>query len=77
MIYVRYHTRTIYYYGGITQIMPIFSTFFLFFTMAFTFSVNSLYFLEKLTMSSRESEWIIITIPSAGEALIVETLFIF
>lgn len=34
MIYVRYHTRTIYYYGGITQIMPIFSTFFLFFTMA-------------------------------------------
>lgn len=34
MIYVRYHTRTIYYYGGVTQIMPIFSTFFLFFTMA-------------------------------------------
>lgn len=34
MIYTRYHTRTIYYYGGITQIMPIFSTFFLIFTMA-------------------------------------------
>ena len=34
MIYVRYHTRTIYYYGGITQIMPLFSSFFLIFTMA-------------------------------------------
>jgi proton-translocating NADH-quinone oxidoreductase chain M len=34
MIYARYHTRSIYYYGGIAQIMPIFSTFFLIFTMA-------------------------------------------
>jgi proton-translocating NADH-quinone oxidoreductase chain M len=34
MVYVRYHTRTLYYYGGITQIMPLFSTFFLIFTMA-------------------------------------------
>lgn len=34
MIYTRYHTRTIYYYGGITQIMPIFSSIFLIFTMA-------------------------------------------
>lgn len=34
MAYARYHTRIIYYYGGITQIMPIFSTFFLIFTMA-------------------------------------------
>jgi proton-translocating NADH-quinone oxidoreductase chain M len=34
MIYARYHTRSIYYYGGIAQIMPIFSTIFLVFTMA-------------------------------------------
>jgi proton-translocating NADH-quinone oxidoreductase chain M len=34
MIYARYHTRSIYYYGGITLVMPIFSAFFLIFTMA-------------------------------------------
>jgi proton-translocating NADH-quinone oxidoreductase chain M len=34
MIYRRYQTRFLYYYGGITQIMPLFSFFFLFFTLA-------------------------------------------
>lgn len=34
MVYARYHTRSIYYYGGIAQIMPLFTTFFLIFTMA-------------------------------------------
>ena len=34
MIYRRYQTRFIYYYGGVTQVMPLFSFFFLFFTLA-------------------------------------------
>jgi NADH-quinone oxidoreductase subunit M len=34
IVYRRYGTRSIYYYGGLVQIMPIFSSFFLFFTMA-------------------------------------------
>jgi proton-translocating NADH-quinone oxidoreductase chain M len=34
MLYRRYGTRSIYYYGGLVQIMPIFSSIFLFFTMA-------------------------------------------
>ncbi len=34
MIYRRYGTRSIYYYGGLVQLMPIFSSIFLFFTMA-------------------------------------------
>ncbi len=34
MLYDRYHTRNILYYGGLVQVMPIFSIFFLIFTMA-------------------------------------------
>jgi proton-translocating NADH-quinone oxidoreductase chain M len=34
MVYARYHTRSIYYYSGMVQIMPICSSFFLIFTMA-------------------------------------------
>jgi len=34
MVYARYHTRSIYYYSGMVQIMPLCSTFFLIFTMA-------------------------------------------
>ena len=34
MIYVRYHTRSIYYYSGLAQVMPLFATYFLIFTMA-------------------------------------------
>ena len=34
ILYDRYHTRTILYYGGLTQFMPIFSSFFFFFTTA-------------------------------------------
>ena len=34
MVYARYHTRSIYYYSGMVQIMPLCSTFFLVFTMA-------------------------------------------
>lgn len=34
VIYDRYHTRVIKYYSGLTHTMPIFSFFFLFFTMA-------------------------------------------
>ena len=33
MLYDRYHTRNILYYGGLVQIMPIFSIFFLIFTL--------------------------------------------
>ena len=28
MLYDRYHTRLLYYYGGLVQFMPIYSTFF-------------------------------------------------
>jgi NADH-quinone oxidoreductase subunit M len=34
MLYDRYHTRNLLYYGGIVQVMPLFSSFFLIFTLA-------------------------------------------
>ncbi len=34
MLYDRYHTRNILYYGGLVQVMPLFSVFFLVFTLA-------------------------------------------
>lgn len=34
MLYDRYHTRNILYYGGLVQVMPLFSVFFLIFTLA-------------------------------------------
>lgn len=34
VLYDRYHSRLVFYYGGLTHLMPIFSTIFLFFTMA-------------------------------------------
>jgi NADH:ubiquinone oxidoreductase subunit 4 (subunit M) len=34
ILYDRYHTRSLSYYSGIVQVMPIFSTFFFLFTLA-------------------------------------------
>ena len=34
IIYSRYHTRSLYYYSGLVQVMPLYSFYFLFFTMA-------------------------------------------
>lgn len=34
ILYSRYHTRSLYYYSGLVQVMPIYSFYFLFFTMA-------------------------------------------
>jgi proton-translocating NADH-quinone oxidoreductase chain M len=34
MLYNRYHSRLLFYYGGIAQIMPLYTSFFLFFTMS-------------------------------------------
>jgi len=34
ILYTRYHSRYIYYYGGVVHTMPIFSSFFLLFTLA-------------------------------------------
>lgn len=34
VLYDRHHTRLVRYYGGLTQVMPIFSIFFLFFSLA-------------------------------------------
>jgi NADH-quinone oxidoreductase subunit M len=34
MLYDRYHTRNILYYGGLVQVMPIYTIFFLIFTLA-------------------------------------------
>ena len=34
VLYDRYHTRLLFYYGGFVHMMPIYSSFFLFFTMA-------------------------------------------
>lgn len=34
ILYSRYHTRSLYYYSGLVTVMPIYSSFFLFFTMA-------------------------------------------
>ena len=34
ILYSRYHTRSLYYYSGLVAVMPLYSSFFLFFTMA-------------------------------------------
>jgi NADH-quinone oxidoreductase subunit M len=34
VIYDRYHTRIVNHYGGLAQVMPLFATFFLFFSVA-------------------------------------------
>lgn len=34
ILYDRFHTRLVRYYGGLTQVMPVFSAFFLFFSLA-------------------------------------------
>jgi NADH:ubiquinone oxidoreductase subunit 4 (subunit M) len=34
VLYDRYHTRVLKYYGGLAQVMPIFATIFIFFTLA-------------------------------------------
>ena len=34
ILYKRYHSRLVYYYSGLTHVMPLFSAFFCFFTMA-------------------------------------------
>lgn len=34
VLYERYHSRLLYYYGGLVHTMPLYSSFFLFFTMA-------------------------------------------
>ena len=34
ILYDRYHSRLLYYYGGLVHVMPVFSSFFLFFTLA-------------------------------------------
>ncbi len=34
ILYSRYHTRSIFYFSGLVQVMPLFSFFFLFFTLA-------------------------------------------
>jgi proton-translocating NADH-quinone oxidoreductase chain M len=34
MMYNRYHSRLLYYYGGLVYIMPLYSSFFLFFTLS-------------------------------------------
>ena len=34
IVYERHNTKIVYYYGGLTSVMPIFSTIFLFFTLA-------------------------------------------
>lgn len=34
ILYKQYHSRSLYYYGGIVHVMPLYSAFFLFFTMS-------------------------------------------
>lgn len=34
ILYRRYHTRSVYYYGGLVDVMPLYAVFFLLFTMA-------------------------------------------
>jgi proton-translocating NADH-quinone oxidoreductase chain M len=34
ILYARYHSRLLFYYGGLVQVMPIYSSFFLFFTLS-------------------------------------------
>ena len=34
ILYDRYHTRILYYYGGLASVMPLFSIFFLFFSFS-------------------------------------------
>jgi proton-translocating NADH-quinone oxidoreductase chain M len=34
ILYTRYHSRLLFYYGGLSQVMPLYSIFFLFFTLS-------------------------------------------
>jgi proton-translocating NADH-quinone oxidoreductase chain M len=53
VIYERYHTRLIYYYGGLVQIMPIFTVFlFLFIISNFSFPGTSNFIGEILVLCS-------------------------
>lgn len=53
ILYDRYHTRNIWYYGGIVQVMPLFSTFFFLFTISnFSFPGTSNFLGEILIIIS-------------------------
>lgn len=53
VLYERYHTRLIYYYGGLVQTMPIFTVFlFLFIISNFSFPATSNFIGEILVISS-------------------------
>lgn len=47
-LYDRYHTRNLYYYGGLAQYMPLFSTFFLLFTFCSVGFPGTLGFLGEI-----------------------------
>jgi len=51
VLYDRYHTRNIYYYGGLVQIMPLFAFFFFIFTISnFSFPGTSNFIGELLVL---------------------------
>ena len=51
VLYDRYHTRNIYYYGGLVQIMPLFAFFFFMFTISnFSFPGTSNFVGELLVL---------------------------
>lgn len=51
VLYDRYHTRNIYYYGGLVQIMPLFALFFFIFTISnFSFPGTSNFIGELLVL---------------------------
>ena len=71
VLYDRHHTRLIKYYTGLTQIMPIYSSFFVFFSMAnLGFPGTSSFAGEFLTLiGSFQSNTIVTVLASTGMVL--------
>lgn len=77
MLYDRYHTRNILYYGGLVQVMPIFSFFFFFFIISNTgFPGTSSFISELAIIIGLVKENIILMILSSI-GLLFSTIFSF
>nr|YP_005090325.1 NADH dehydrogenase subunit 4 [Phaeodactylum tricornutum]ADY18501.1 NADH dehydrogenase subunit 4 [Phaeodactylum tricornutum] len=71
VVYDRYRTRIVRYYGGLTSVMPIYATIFLFFTMAnISFPGTSSFVGEFLILTGSFKVNTIITILSAMSIII-------
>jgi NADH-quinone oxidoreductase subunit M len=73
VLYKRYGTRSIYYFGGFTQVMPLFAFFFLFFSFANTGIPGTVNFVGEIIifLGLCQSSFLIFFIAGAGFILSV------